>query len=280
MIARALDTFGTALARGACAAAQLLRRAAQRPRGRAWRSAQPLLTMLLGIVMCQATADGALAEALQDAAGDDVGRAPPAAPPIDAMRPAFIHGGTSHGAVWLLTLGMSAALCALIRVTRCSRMSGVVRRGVALLLSAWLLGAFGAEQWSEWSGGSWSPAESLPLHLCDLGLAVTVAALLLTAWSRPAAAAESAPFGNAATGAAAQVTWSHRCGELAYFWGLGGTLQALLTPDVQHDFPAPECVRFFAAHAGIVVGVLVLTFGLGLAPAPARCGAPGGRRWR
>lgn len=56
--------------------------------------------------------------------------------------------------------------------------------------------------------------------------------------------------------------------ELAYFWGLGGTLQALLTPDLAEDFPSVAFLTFQVLHAGVVVAVLYLTLGLGMRPRP------------
>lgn len=50
--------------------------------------------------------------------------------------------------------------------------------------------------------------------------------------------------------------------ELLWFWGLSGTLQALITPDLAKDFPDPSYLLFFAAHCGIVIAAFVLVFGL------------------
>lgn len=41
-----------------------------------------------------------------------------------------------------------------------------------------------------------------------------------------------------------------------YFWALAGTLQALLTPDIDHGFPSFHFFRYFIMHCGIVVTVL------------------------
>ena len=57
--------------------------------------------------------------------------------------------------------------------------------------------------------------------------------------------------------------------ELAYFWALAGTLQGMLTPDVQRDFPDTQFLLFFVFHGGIIAGVLYLTFGLKMRPYPA-----------
>jgi hypothetical integral membrane protein (TIGR02206 family) len=54
--------------------------------------------------------------------------------------------------------------------------------------------------------------------------------------------------------------------ELSYFWGLGGTFQALLTPDLVYDFPSFYFIYFFINHGFIIVGVFYLTFGLKMKP--------------
>jgi hypothetical integral membrane protein (TIGR02206 family) len=68
---------------------------------------------------------------------------------------------------------------------------------------------------------------------------------------------------------AAALLWRHRTAyDLAYFWGLGGTLQALLTPDLAEDFPSVHFITFQVLHASVVVAVLYLTLGLGMRPWP------------
>jgi hypothetical integral membrane protein (TIGR02206 family) len=54
--------------------------------------------------------------------------------------------------------------------------------------------------------------------------------------------------------------------ELGYFWGLCGTLQGIVTPDVHREFPDPEFIFFFIGHGGIIAAILYLTFGTGLRP--------------
>lgn len=83
--------------------------------------------------------------------------------------------------------------------------------------------------------------DHLPFQLCDWVILVCVAALLRR----------------------------HRTAyELAYFWGLSGTLQALLTPDLAEDFPSLHFITFQLLHASVVVAVLYLTLGLGMRPRP------------
>jgi hypothetical integral membrane protein (TIGR02206 family) len=84
-------------------------------------------------------------------------------------------------------------------------------------------------------------ADALPMHLCDWATFAVVIALL---WR------------------------NQQVYELAYFWGLSGTAQAILTPDLTENFPSPFFLSFFVSHCGIVVGVLFMTWGLGKRPGP------------
>ena len=76
-----------------------------------------------------------------------------------------------------------------------------------------------------------SLATALPMHLCDWAL-VAVAASLWFRW---------------------QLGF-----ELGYFWGLAGTIQALLTPAIALTEVWWRLFGFFFSHALIVVGVLHL----------------------
>ena len=84
-------------------------------------------------------------------------------------------------------------------------------------------------------------ATQLPLHLCALSV-------LLTAW----------------------VLARKSCGayEVVYFWALGGTTQALLTPDLRHGFPHPAYLVFFVGHGLVILGVLYATFVYRFRPRP------------
>jgi hypothetical integral membrane protein (TIGR02206 family) len=83
-----------------------------------------------------------------------------------------------------------------------------------------------------------TPARALPLHLCDAAAAVCAFAL----WTR-----RQLPF------------------ELAYFWGLAGVTQALLTPPGRPRLDDPDTWRYFVAHGAALAGVFHL-LGLGLRP--------------
>jgi hypothetical integral membrane protein (TIGR02206 family) len=82
-------------------------------------------------------------------------------------------------------------------------------------------------------------AYSLPLQLCDVAIFIAAAAL----W-----------------------TQSRMLTELTYFWGLAGTIQALLTPDLPQHFPSYPYFQYYTAHGGVVAAALVLVIGLRLHP--------------
>ena len=48
----------------------------------------------------------------------------------------------------------------------------------------------------------------------------------------------------------ALLTGRERWLEVAYFWGIGGTAQAILTPDLKFAFPDLRFLSFFIAHSG------------------------------
>ena len=73
--------------------------------------------------------------------------------------------------------------------------------------------------------------QALPFQLCDWAMVTIIVALL---------------------------TRRHRWTEVSYFWGIGGTFQAILTPNLQVDFPDIRAISFFVGHGGIVAGVIYL----------------------
>jgi hypothetical integral membrane protein (TIGR02206 family) len=56
--------------------------------------------------------------------------------------------------------------------------------------------------------------------------------------------------------------------ELTYFWGLAGTLQAVVTPDLSAGFPQLEFFEFVVGHLAVVIAALYLVVGLRLRPRP------------
>jgi hypothetical integral membrane protein (TIGR02206 family) len=95
--------------------------------------------------------------------------------------------------------------------------------------------------WWVWLAGHhlWSAGYALPLQLCDVVAFVSAAAL----WFRRPLLV-----------------------ELTYFWGLAGTANALISPDVQDHFPGYVFLQYFIAHGAIVAAALFLVIGLRIAP--------------
>ena len=81
--------------------------------------------------------------------------------------------------------------------------------------------------------------EALPLHICGVATYLTAIVLL----SR-----------------------SQFLFEVVYFFGLAGTLQAIITPDEVDAFPSFEFLQFFVRHCLIVIGVLFATCGMAMRP--------------
>jgi hypothetical integral membrane protein (TIGR02206 family) len=89
--------------------------------------------------------------------------------------------------------------------------------------------------------GPWTAANSLPLPLCDVALVVAAAACW---WRSPLLV------------------------ELTWFWGLAGTLQAVITPDLGVAFPHLIFFQYVIGHLGIVAAALYLVVGLRITPRP------------
>lgn len=149
----------------------------------------------------------------------------------------FILFGPAH------LVALAATALAALAMARTARLPVFVARPrrLAVPLAAVLLANELIWHLYQLDAGSWEAASSLPLHLCD-------AALFIAVW--------------------AVLTERQIPCELAYFWGLGGSVQALLTPSVAQPFPAYEFLRFFISHGGIVLAVAYLTLGRRMRPGP------------
>ncbi len=94
-----------------------------------------------------------------------------------------------------------------------------------------------AALWIAWQQGH----PRIPLQLCDIALFLSVWAL----WGAPTLVM-----------------------ELAYFWGLSGSLQALLTPDLHQAFPDYWWIKFFITHSGAALAAVYLGRSGRVAPTP------------
>ena len=156
-------------------------------------------------------------------------------PPTSAA-PAFHLFGPAHLAAIGLTLGLPVLFWLTVRGPRRVTHRRAIRWSlVVLLLVNWI-----AYDISRYFTGL-SLGRVLPMQLCDWATVTVVVALLTD-----------------------RQTWY----ELSYFWGLAGTFQAILTPNLPVGFPDLRFISFFVAHCGIVIGVLFLTLVEKLRPSP------------
>src|SRR2546428_4185207 len=141
--------------------------------------------------------------------------------------PQFHAYSPAHLTVIFLTIALPFVLAAIVRRTKSSRLERLTVATLSVLLVLnyavymTLVRSFGAVSWQQ----------VLPLQLCDWGMVVVIVAM----WAG-----------------------SERWFEVAYFWGIGGTLQAVLTPNLHFGFPDFRFFSFFISHCGIIVGVIFL----------------------
>jgi hypothetical integral membrane protein (TIGR02206 family) len=137
---------------------------------------------------------------------------------------AFRLFGFEHLIVIALTIALPFVLAAFVRKSRWPRSERLIAQLLAGML---LLNYAGYEIYLALTVGlEWKKA--LPFQLCDWAMVAIVVALL---------------------------SGRERWLEVAYFWGIGGTLQAILTPDLKYAFPHIRFITFFVAHSGIVVAI-------------------------
>ncbi len=141
---------------------------------------------------------------------------------------------------WLTTLLVTAAsavtVCVLARryPGRCATVINWILAAILIVSSVLWVG-------TTLDGTRFSVATSLPFALCDLAALIAAAAL---------------------------ITRIRTLVELTYFWGLAGTLQSLLTPDLSAPFPSLVFFEYVLAHAAIVCAALVLVVGERITPGP------------
>jgi hypothetical integral membrane protein (TIGR02206 family) len=138
----------------------------------------------------------------------------------------------------LATLGV-IALCIAALVTAARLWPGAWTVGACRVLALIIL--VNECSWWVWLGfqRTWSASYALPLQLCDVVALVAAAAL----WFRRPLLV-----------------------ELTYFWGLAGTANGLISPDLPDHFPSYLFLQYFIAHGAIVAAALLLVVGLRITP--------------
>ena len=149
--------------------------------------------------------------------------------------PEFHPWSPSHFVVIFLTIVLPFSLAFLVRRTQSRRLERSICFAISGLLlinyAAYVIVArnFGVDRWYK----------LMPLQLCDWAMIVIIGAL----W-----------------------TGNRRWLEVAYFWGIGGTLQAIITPNLRFGFPDLRFISFFVAHSGIIIGIVFLMLIYGFRP--------------
>jgi hypothetical integral membrane protein (TIGR02206 family) len=139
------------------------------------------------------------------------------------MTPGFSAFGPDHIAVLAGTLFLIAVIIISSPWIRELRDDRVFR--------GFLAGLIVANEIMSWtyhaSRGEWG----IPLQLCDIEMFLMAYALL----------------GK-----------SLRVKQLAFLWGLAGSSQAIITPDLYAPFPTYPWIQFFLGHVGIVIAAVYL----------------------
>src|SRR5437660_10359883 len=131
--------------------------------------------------------------------------------------PEFHAWSPSHLTVIFLTIGLPFLLALIVHRTK----SRLLERSICFAISALLLINYVAYLIVARDFGVTTWYRMLPLQLCDWAMGVIIVAL----W-----------------------TGNRRWLEVAYVWGIGGTLPVLVTPNVGFGVAELRFISFFAAH--------------------------------
>lgn len=125
---------------------------------------------------------------------------------------------------------MSGVLLAAVfwRVNPGHRARSITRCALAIIL----LGSELSWQWWQVQADIWDIRSSLPLHLCDIALLLSVVMLI---WRIPVLF------------------------ELIYFWAFSGSLHAMITPDLgQYEFPHFHFFQYFVSHGTVILATIYM----------------------
>lgn len=136
--------------------------------------------------------------------------------------------GAAHLCAIALTLATPILFAIAFRRTRSVLLDFAYRYSLTLILIATYIGYIVYR----WRHGHMDWREMLPMQLCDWTMIAVIVALLKEKRAR----------------------WL----EVTYFWGIGGSLQAIFTPNLQFGFPDFRFFSFFLDHGAIVAGIIYL----------------------
>jgi hypothetical integral membrane protein (TIGR02206 family) len=120
---------------------------------------------------------------------------------------------------------------------RPGRWTAVAAHALALLI---VVNEVGWWVWA-WQMNALSLQNNLPLFLCDIAAFVSAAAL---------------------------ITRAPLLVEVAYFWGIAGTANGIISPDIGDHFPSYPFFQYFIQHGAIPAAALFLVVGLKIYPRP------------
>ena len=132
-----------------------------------------------------------------------------------------------HGFVVLFSLGLGFFL---IRLAKKRGKTGA--RKIAWWMSFILITNIMLDQALDLVLGEFNPKTSLPLNLCNICPFLMPLVLVQKRY------------------------WWH---EILYFWIMVGTLQAILTPDLDYSLPHRTAIQYWVTHCGLVISVLFAT---------------------
>lgn len=144
-----------------------------------------------------------------------------------ADAPAFVMFGEQHLVTMMVLLVVTVLIPLIVTKWGAERSIKYVAIGLSLLLLFLKIvePIARASTWEQFR-------EMLPLHLCDIGAILSCIML---------------------------INRNYRLYEITYFWALGGSVQALLTPDLTYGFPHSSFLFYFVTHGLIIVNVIYAT---------------------
>lgn len=147
----------------------------------------------------------------------------------------FVWFGAAHLTA-LGIVGLIVGSLFIIQKAATTNQHNILRYGLASIL---VINQLARHIWINYYG-EWSIQWNLPLHLCSIFVWLSAAML---------------------------ISKSYAIFELAYFLGIGGALQALLTPDVgTYGFQHFYLIQFFIAHGSIMIASAYMAIVVGYSP--------------
>ncbi|MFQ5752493.1 MAG: TIGR02206 family membrane protein [bacterium] len=140
---------------------------------------------------------------------------------------AFDLFGKQHLLIIFIILALTIGIPYLVKKAHSERITRIVAFTLATIL---LLTKVGEPVYRIITGRSWLTL--LPLHLCDIGGFLTCIML---------------------------INRNYFLYELNYFWALGGTVQAVLTPDLIAGYSNMDFLIYFTMHGLIIISAIYAT---------------------